>query len=133
MYDAIIFSDLTGQLDEHIPGVGQRCGLVSSGFASRDFLTSRLISRQVRSSVYVGEKVSDPTQMVRSAAGNVDQFLVSSSRVRCSLARQLVVLSLGVWPYAIEAAARQLAVCPAWDAVGYGGTGPTRRSVGWIK
>ena len=65
LYDAIIFSDLTGQLDEHIPGVGQRCGLVSSGFASRDFLTSRLISRQVRSSVCVGEKDSDFTQSLR--------------------------------------------------------------------
>ena len=84
--------------------------LVSAGFASRRFLTSRLISRQVRSSVYVGEKDSDFTQPLRSAAGNVDQFLVSSSRVRCSLARQLVNLSLGVRPYAIEAAARQLAV-----------------------
>jgi hypothetical protein len=50
---------------------------------------------------------------LRSAAGNVDQFLVSSSRVRCSLARQLVNLSLGVWPYAIEAAARQLAFDPS--------------------
>jgi hypothetical protein len=30
--------------------------------------------------------------------------------MRCSLARQLVNLSLGVWPNAIEAAARQLAV-----------------------
>jgi hypothetical protein len=89
---------------------GQRRELVSTGFASRNFLTSRLISRQVASSVYVGEKVSDPTQMERSAAGNVDQFLVSSSRVRCSLARQLVNLSAGVWPNAIEAAARQLAV-----------------------
>jgi hypothetical protein len=58
----------------------------------------------------VGEKVSDFTQLMRSAAGNVDQFLLSSSRVRCSLARQLVNLSLGVWPYAIEAAARQLSV-----------------------
>ena len=85
-------------------------GLVSSGFASRDFLMSRLISRQVKSSVYVGEKVSDPTQMVRSAAGNVDQFLVSSARVRCSLARQLVNLSPPVWVIAIAAAARQLAV-----------------------
>jgi len=47
---------------------------------------------------------------MRSAAGNVDQFLVSSSRVRCSVARQLVNLSAGVWPNAIEAAARQLAV-----------------------
>jgi hypothetical protein len=34
-------------------------GLVSAGFASRKTLTSRLISRQVTSSVYVGEKVSD--------------------------------------------------------------------------
>jgi len=60
--------------------------------------------------VYVGEKVSDFTQPMRSAAGNVDQFLVISSRVRCSLARHLVALSLGVWPNAIEPAARQLAV-----------------------
>jgi hypothetical protein len=90
--------------------VSQRCGLVSAGFPSRWFLTSRLISRQVTSSVYVGEKVSDFTQLMRSAAGNVDQFLLSSSRVRCSLARQLFTLSLGVWPYAIEAAARQLSV-----------------------
>jgi hypothetical protein len=58
----------------------------------------------------VGEKVNDFTQPMRSAAGNVDQFLVSSSRVRCSVARQLVNLSAGVWPNAIEAAARQLAV-----------------------
>ena len=84
--------------------------MVSAGFASRRFLTSRLISRQVTSSVYVGEKLSDFTQPMRSAAGNVDQFLLSSSRVRCSLARQLVNLSLGVWLYATEAAARQLAV-----------------------
>src|SRR5262245_4684208 len=47
---------------------------------------------------------------MRSAAGNVDQFLLSSSRVRCSLARQVFILSLGVWPYAIDPAARQLAV-----------------------
>src|SRR5262245_36492096 len=45
---------------------------------------------------------------MRSAAGNVDQFLVISSRVRCSLARQRVILSLGVWPTATEPAARQL-------------------------
>jgi len=89
---------------------GQRCGLVSVGFASREFLSWSLISRQVKSSVYVGEKVSDFTQPMRSAAGNVDQFLVISSRVRCSLARHLVALSLGVWPNAIEPAARQLAV-----------------------
>ena len=40
------------------------------------FLMSRLISRQVTSSVYAGEKVSDFTQPIRSAAGNVDQFLL---------------------------------------------------------
>src|SRR5262245_20576392 len=85
-------------------------GLVSAGFASRKTLTSRLISRQVTSSVYVGEKVSDFTQPMRSSAGYVDQYLFSSSRVRCSLARQLCDLSLGVWLYATEAAARQLAV-----------------------
>jgi hypothetical protein len=84
--------------------------LVSVGFASREFLSWSLISRQVKSSVYVGEKVSDFTQPIRSAAANVDQFLVSSSRVRCSVARQLVNLSAGVWPKAIEAAPRQLAV-----------------------
>jgi len=83
---------------------------VSAGFASREFFKSRLISRQVASSVYVGEKVSDFTQAMRSAAGNVDQFLLSSSRVRCSVARQLFNLSMGVWPNAIEAAARQLLV-----------------------
>src|SRR5215831_19665271 len=64
---------------------GQRCaGLVSAGFASRKFLTWLLISRQVASSVYVGEKVSDFTQALRSAAGNVDQFLFKLSRVRSS-------------------------------------------------
>src|SRR5262245_22243313 len=94
---------------EHIGG-GQRRGLVSVGFASRRFLTSRLISRQVASSVYVGEKVSDFTQPMRSAAGNVDQFLSSSSRVRCSLARQPFNLSPGVSLYPAVAAARQLAV-----------------------
>ena len=60
--------------------------------------------------MYVGEKVSEFTQPMRSAAENVDQFLLSSSRVRCSVARQLVNLSAGVWPNAIEAAARQLVV-----------------------
>jgi hypothetical protein len=100
---------LIGKLDEHIAG-GQFRGLVSAGFASREFLTSRLISRRVTSSVYVGEKVSDFTQPMRSAAGKFDQFLVSSSRVRCSLARQLFTLSLGVWLNATEPAARQLAV-----------------------
>jgi hypothetical protein len=60
--------------------------------------------------VYVGEKVSDLTQPMRSAAGKFDQFLVISSRVRCSLARQLFTLSLGVSLYPAEAAARQLAV-----------------------
>ena len=69
----------------------------------------RLISRQVTSSVYVGEKVSDFTQPMRSSAGNVDQFLLRSSRVRCSVARQLCNLSLGVWLYATQAAAWQLA------------------------
>jgi hypothetical protein len=59
--------------------------------------------------LYVGEKVSDFTQPIRSSAGYVDQCLVSSSRVRCSLARQLFTLSSGVWLYA-KPAARQLAV-----------------------
>ena len=83
-----------------------------AGFPSRKFLTWLLISRQVTSSVYVGEKVSDFTQPMRSTAENVDQFLFSSSRVRCSLARQLFNLSLGVWLYPpkTEAAARQLPV-----------------------
>jgi hypothetical protein len=58
--------------------------------------------------VYVGENVSDFMQPMRSSAGNVDQFLVSSSRVRCSLARQLVTLSPGVAPVESEAAAPQL-------------------------
>jgi hypothetical protein len=74
---AIIFADLIGKLDN---AVDQRRGLVSAGFASRSFVTSRLISRQVRSSVYVGEKVSDFPQLMRSAAGNVDQFLSSTAR-----------------------------------------------------
>ena len=60
--------------------------------------------------MYVGENVSDFMQPTRSAAGNVDQFLLSCSRVRCSLARQLFTLSPGVWLYATKAAARQLAV-----------------------
>jgi len=85
-------------------------GLVSAGFASRKALTSRLISRQVTSSVYVGEKVSDFTQPIRSSAGYVDQYLVSCSRVRCSLARQLCCLSLGFSLNPAKAAARQLAV-----------------------
>ena len=101
---------LIGKLDERIAG-GQFRGLVLAGFASREFLTSRLISRQVKSSVYVGEKVSDFTQPMRSAAGNVDQSLFRCSRVRCSLARQDFSLSLGVWSNPpIEPAARQLAV-----------------------
>jgi hypothetical protein len=96
--------------------------LVSAGFAPRKTLTSRLISRQVISSVYVGEKVSDFTQPIRSSAGKFDQFLASSSRVRCSFARQLCDLSLGVWLYPAKPAARQLAVrsqlgtLPAWEA-----------------
>src|SRR5215475_13399470 len=47
---------------------------------------------------------------MRSAAGNVDHFLFSSSRVRCSVARQVFILSLAVWSAAIEPAVRQLAV-----------------------
>jgi hypothetical protein len=85
-------------------------GLVSVGFASpRNTLTSRLISRQVRSSVYVGEKVIDFTQPMRSSAEDADQYLFNSSRVRCSLARQLCDISLGVPPNPSEAAVRQLA------------------------
>ena len=85
--------------------------MVSAGFASRKLLTWLLISRQVASSVYDGEKVSDFTQPVRSAAGNVDQFVFNCSRVRCSVARQAFILSSGVPPYPpIEPAARQLAV-----------------------
>jgi hypothetical protein len=84
-------------------------GLVSVGFASpRNTLTSRLISRQVRSSVYVGEKVIDFTQPTRSSAGNVVHFLFNSSRVRCSLARQLCAISRGVPVNPSEAAVRQL-------------------------
>jgi nitrite reductase/ring-hydroxylating ferredoxin subunit len=81
-----------------------------AGFASRKFFTCCLLSRQLRSSVYVCEKVCDFTQPIRSSAGKFDQFLVSSSRVRCSLARQLFTLSLGVWLNPAEPAARQLAV-----------------------
>jgi hypothetical protein len=89
---------------------GQGRGLVSVDFASpRNILTSRLISRQVTSSVYVGEKVSDFTQPMRSSAGYVDQYLFNSSRVRCSLAIQLCDLSLGVSLTPSEAAVRQLA------------------------
>src|SRR5215510_15058097 len=86
--------------------------MVSAGFASpRKFLTSRLISRQVASSVYEGEKVSDFTQPMRSSAGNVDQFLSNSCRVRCSVARQIFFLSSGVASDPpIEPAARQLGV-----------------------
>src|SRR5262245_57169499 len=48
---------------------------------------------------------------MRSPAGNVDQFLFRSSRMRCSLARQVFILSSGVWSDPrIEPAARQLAV-----------------------
>jgi hypothetical protein len=47
---------------------------------------------------------------MRSSAENFDQFLLSSSRVRCSLARQVVNLSLADWLYAAAAAPRQLAV-----------------------
>jgi hypothetical protein len=60
--------------------------------------------------VYVGENVSDFTQPTRSSAGYVDQSLLSCSRVRCSLARQLVNLSLAVTLIANEDAPRQLAV-----------------------
>jgi hypothetical protein len=111
MNDGVGIPDSYVEVDsfKNVGRCGQR-GLVSAGFAPRIFLTSRLISRQVTSSVYVGEKVSDFTQPTPSSAGNVDQFLLSSSRVRCSLARQLVNLSPGVWLAAIEAAARQLAV-----------------------
>src|SRR4030095_4883287 len=105
----IIFGDLIGKLNEPHRG-GQRCGLVSAGFSFRQGPTARLISKHVTKSRVVGEKVSDFTQPMRSSAGYVDQYLVISSRVRCSLARQLCDLSLGVWAYAIEAAARQLSV-----------------------
>jgi hypothetical protein len=113
---------------------GQRCGLVSVGFASREFLSWSLISRQVKSSVYVGEKVSDFTQPMRSAAGNVDQFLVISSRVRW-LARETPCHSLtGRLAKCNRACgATALGYIPAWDAVGYGGTGPTCRGVVWTK
>jgi hypothetical protein len=108
---AIVFGDLIGKLERT---VDQRAmsfisrGLVSAGFASRKTLTSRLISRQVTSSVYVGEKVIDFTQPTRSSAGNVVHFLFNSSRVRCSLARQLCAISRGVPVNPSEAAVRQL-------------------------
>src|SRR5512143_959721 len=47
---------------------------------------------------------------MRSAAGNVDHFSLSSPRVRCSVARQLFNLSPGAWLYTAESAPRQLAV-----------------------
>src|SRR5262249_28318033 len=47
---------------------------------------------------------------MRSAAGNVGQFLLSSSRMRCSLARQTCNLSPVCWLNPAEAAPRQLAV-----------------------
>src|SRR5665647_2396135 len=47
---------------------------------------------------------------MRSTAGNVDQFLLSASRVRCSLSRQPFNLSLVCSIYPAEAAPRQLAV-----------------------
>ena len=124
---ATIFADLIGKFHAHIAG-GQRGGLVSGGFASRAFLTSRLISRQVTSSVYVGEKVSDSTQPIRSSAGKFDQFLVSSSRVRCSLARQLCNLSLGAWLYATEAPPRQLAVTSQLGTLSATGAARVRRA-----
>jgi len=57
----------------------------------------------------VGEKVIDFTQPMRSSAEYADQYLFNSSRVRCSLARQLCDISLGVPPNPSEAAVRQLA------------------------
>jgi len=84
---------------------------VSAGFPSRKFLTWLLISRQVKSSVYEGEKVSAFMQPMRSAVGNVDQFVFNCSRVRCSPARQDFILSSGVWSDPpIKPAARQLSV-----------------------
>jgi hypothetical protein len=62
---AIIFADLIGKLDEHIVVVSA-AGWCRQALQSRSSLTSRLISRQVTSSVYVGEKVSDFTQPMRS-------------------------------------------------------------------
>src|SRR6478735_8660820 len=63
---------------------------------------------------------------MRSAARNVDQFLFSSSRVRCSLSRQLFKCNRGC-------GAAACGYIPAWHPVGYGGTGPTRPGVGWTK
>jgi hypothetical protein len=102
--------------------------LVSAGFGPRKTLTSRLISRQVTSSVYVGEKVSDFTQPIRSSAGYVDQYLFSSSRVRCSLARQLVTRSLGVWLNPAVPAARQLAVRSQLGTLSATGAARVRRA-----
>ena len=55
--------------------------------------------------------------------------------MRCSLARQLVNRSVGVWPNAIEDAARQLTVTPQLGTPlsANGGTDATRRGVGWTK
>jgi hypothetical protein len=102
--------------------------LVLAGFPSRKFLTCCLLSRQLRSSVYVCEKVCDFTQPMRSSAGKFDQFLVSSSRVRCSLARQLFTLSLGVWLNPAEPAARQLAVRSQFGTPSATGAARVRRA-----
>src|SRR5262249_55070268 len=68
------------------------------------------ISRQVASSLYVGENVCVLTHLTRSAAGKVDQSLVSCSRVRCSESTQSLKLALVSCTNPASAAPRQLVV-----------------------
>lgn len=86
----------------------RRGGIASAGFAP--FLMSRFISRQVASSVYVGENVCVLTHLTRSAAGKFDQSLLSCSRVRCSESRQRFKLALVSCTNPDSAAPRQLVV-----------------------
>jgi len=84
-----------------------RCGIASAGL---EFLTSRFISRQVASSLYVGENVCILTHRARSAGRKVDQSLLSCSRVRFSEARHRCKLSAASPVSPASAAPRQLAV-----------------------
>jgi hypothetical protein len=81
-------------LEEHI-GVDQRRGLVSAGLASRLLLTSRLSSRQVASSVRL---LATDATVCRECRPVFVEFLACASA--------------GVWPNAIEDAARLLALTP---------------------
>ena len=84
-----------------------RCGTELIGPA---FLRSRFISRQVASSLNVGENVCILTHRARSATGKVDQSLLSCSRVRRSDSRQSFKLSPVSFASPASAAPRQLAV-----------------------